>query len=120
MYRTITGIDTQEDGVGYKLIIIKPQPGGSLTSAKATLQTNYGLLASGWTLENGQLRMEIEIPVNTSATIYFPTDNADGILENGQRLSEAKGIQFSKQGTAVTVKTGSGKYVFTMPMKLVN
>ena len=116
MYRSITGIDTEDDGVGYKNITIKPHLGGGLTSANATLQTNYGLLASGWKLENGQLRLDVEIPANTSATIYFPTDSTDGILENGQPIADLK----TSQDKAVMLKIGSGKYAFTMPGKQIN
>ena len=116
MYRSIAGLDTRETGAGYKEITIKPHLGGGLTFATASLKTNYGLLSSGWKLENGQLRMEIDVPANTSATVYFPTSNPAGILENGQLITAVKGDQENE----VMTKIGSGKYVFTMPAETAN
>ncbi len=112
MYRTIAGLDTHEAGAGYHDIIIKPQPGGGLTSATASLQTNYGLLSSGWTIQNGQFRLEVEIPANTSATVYFPVVTAEGILENGQPVPNLK----TEPNNTITTTIGSGNYVFTMKM----
>ena len=34
MYRNITGLDTYDDGAGYKKIIIRPHPGGNLEYAR--------------------------------------------------------------------------------------
>lgn len=106
MYRTVAGIDTKEfDGAGYKQIIIRPEPGGGLTYAKGSLKTNYGLVSSSWKIENGKLLLDIEIPANTSATIYFPTKKYASITEN------SKSINVSEDG-AITV--GSGSYSFAM------
>ncbi len=131
MYRTIAGIDTKETGfgynetgAGYKEIIIKPQPGGGLTSARATLQTNYGQLVSGWSLDNGQLRMEVEIPANTSATVHFPVNSEVDLLENGQRppnlritIPEMSSSSTTDSLPTIMTTVGSGKYVFTMPAR---
>lgn len=106
MYRTITGIDTQEDEVAYKKAIIKPQLGGGLTFAKASLQTPYGLLASAWQVEGKQVKLTIEIPANTKAKVYFPTKNGQSITENGVA------IQAQQEGNDWTLELGSGKYSF--------
>ncbi len=106
MYRTIAGIDTKEfDGAGYKQIIIKPEPGGGLTYAKGSLKTNYGLLISSWKIADGKLILDVQIPTNTNATIYFPTKNYASITENG------KSVHVIADGTTTV---GSGSYSFTM------
>lgn len=105
MYRTIAGIDTKEaEGAGYKNIIIKPQIGGNLTSAKGSLETNYGLLSSSWKIENGKFLLDVEVPVNTDATIEFPTNKINTVKENGSSLN------------AKTKSVGSGKYHFEMEL----
>ena len=48
MYRTIAGLDTYEDGVGYKHSRIKPHTGGEFTQVSAELETYYGKLSSTW------------------------------------------------------------------------
>ncbi|HSC40193.1 MAG TPA: family 78 glycoside hydrolase catalytic domain, partial [Chitinophagaceae bacterium] len=79
MYRVMTGLDTYEDGPGYKHIRIQPHIGGGLTKASATLQTYYGKLSSGWKLEDNNLLLDVEIPANASADVYVPAASADAI-----------------------------------------
>jgi alpha-L-rhamnosidase len=113
MYRSVAGIDTYEDGPGYKHIKIEPHLGGNLTFVNADLQTYYGLIASHWKIENGGLRLNVEIPANTKATIYIPADNVDSIEEGGNPLSNSIKVIGTKDGYTA-VETGSGKYTFTV------
>ncbi|HJS20278.1 MAG TPA: family 78 glycoside hydrolase catalytic domain, partial [Anaerolineales bacterium] len=70
MYAVIGGIDSDPEEPGYKHIIMHPQPGGGLTSARAELQSMYGTIRSAWTLTDGNFNWQIDIPANTNATIY--------------------------------------------------
>ena len=72
MYRVTSGIDTDPDGPGYKKIIIKPTPGGNLTYANASYQTPYGKLTSNWRIEGKTFNLDVEIPANTTATVFVP------------------------------------------------
>lgn len=72
MYERIAGLEPDPTRPGYKHFFIKPAPGGPLTSARAELETPYGKAASGWTLENGILRLEAVIPPNSTATLVLP------------------------------------------------
>jgi len=113
MYRVIAGLDTYEDGTGYKHIKIQPHIGGGLTNASATLQTSYGKLNSSWKQENNVLKLDIEIPANTTATVYIPTSKAGVITENGIALQSVKDIQVVDAGNEYTmVNIGSGIYHF--------
>jgi len=113
MYRKMVGIDTYEDGAGYKHIKIKPHIGGGFTFASASLDTYYGKVSNSWKVEGDKILMDVQIPPNTNATIYLPTANADKISESGKKLSEVKGVTFkeAKDGY-VKVDTGSGEYHF--------
>ena len=113
MYRVVAGLDMDEVIPGYKHIVIKPIAGGGLTWASASLQTGYGKIVSGWKIENGKLVLDIEIPVNTTATIYIPAKEAGSVTESGKTLAEVK--ETSVAGTEngrVIVKAGSGTYHF--------
>ena len=116
MYRIIAGIDTYEDGVGYKHIKIKPTIGGSLKYAEASLQTYYGKISSGWKKEGDKLTMDIEIPVNTTATVYVPAPNAESISYAGASLASLLSVPGIKVGPAangyVELTVGSGIYKF--------
>jgi len=114
MYRVMVGLDTEEDGPGYKKIRIMPHIGGGFSFAAANLQTRYGKLSSGWKIDNGKLVIDAEIPANTTATIYIPASNADAISENGKPLNSIKDIQIAgTENNYVLLKVGSGKYQFS-------
>ncbi len=113
MYRQMVGLDTYEDGVGYKHIKVKPHIGGGFSFASASLQTYYGKLSSGWKIEADKITMDVEIPANTTATIYIPAANAALVTESGKPLTAVNNIKV--EGTAedyVIINVGSGKYHF--------
>jgi alpha-L-rhamnosidase len=115
MYRVTAGLDTYEDGPGYKHIRIQPHIGGGLTKASAALQTYYGKLSSGWKLEDNNLLLDVEIPANASADVYVPAASADAITEGGAAISGLKDIQVAETGKGyVKLKLGSGAYHFSV------
>ena len=114
MYRSIAGIDTDEDGAGYKKIRIRPHPGGHLSFVNADLETVYGKISAHWKIQSAQFQLDVEFPVNTTATIYIPAGSAESILENGKPLVNTKEITVTgKEGNYITLQTGSGVYHFS-------
>ena len=113
MYREIAGIDTYPDDPGYHHIMIKPHIGGNLSYANADLKTYYGNVTSHWKRDNDKLQLDIEIPVNTKATIYIPAKSAASTKENDDPLSSVSDLKvIGMEGNYVIVETGSGKYHF--------
>jgi len=78
MYSVVAGIEIDERQPGYKHILIRPRPGGGLTYAKSSLETMYGRVASGWEIADGKMKLRVENPANTTATVTLP----DGRVEN--------------------------------------
>jgi alpha-L-rhamnosidase len=111
LYQVVAGIGIDEQAPGYKHIIIHPRPGGGLTSARATHRSIYGEIVSEWKLDGNKLSMSVEIPDNTTATIYIP-GKASGVTMNGSSLAQF-GANYKERDGEVQVKTGSGKYMFT-------
>eukprot|EP01137_Pigoraptor_chileana_P015330 Opistho-2@71102 len=111
MYRVMVGLDTYEDGTGYKHSKIQPHIGGGFTNAAASLQTYYGKLSNSWKVTGDQLLMEVEVPANTTATVFVPAKSADAITESGTAITQSKDIKLleTKEG-AVKLSLGSGKY----------
>jgi alpha-L-rhamnosidase len=134
MYRVMAGLDTYEDGPGYKHIKVQPHIGGGFTNASASLQTYYGTLSSSWKIEGNKIVMDVEIPANTKATIFVPAENSADVAEfeptigkiyNSQniRVLDSTSI-FPKPIESVkskdgyfAVEAGSGKYRFTITKK---
>jgi len=113
MYRVVAGLDTREEGAGYKHSTIKPHIGGGLTYVSASLDTYYGKLSSSWKINDDKLVMDVEIPANTTATVFIPADDPEAIIEGGRPLTQVKEIQVTGIDDGyLVVKLGSGSYSF--------
>ena len=58
-------------------------------------------------------KMNVVIPVNTTATVYIPSESENAVMENGQNISTSKDIEIlGMEGKYLKVKVGSGDYNF--------
>lgn len=57
---------------GWKKALIKPQPGGTLTSARVTYDSVYGPYSVEWQLNGEELSVKASVPPNASATVELP------------------------------------------------
>lgn len=115
MYRSILGINNDKDNAGYKHFIIQPVPGGSLTHAKGSYHSIAGRIGVSWKKEKENFSMDVEIPVNTTATVVIPAGN--GVTENGSDIKSAAGVKLlSATGKETKVLLQSGKYSFSAAM----
>lgn len=115
MYRVMVGLDTYEDGVGYKHIKIQPHIGGQFTNASASLQTLYGKLASGWKIEGDQIFMDVTIPANTTATVFVPATNLSQVTEGNRQITTIKEITRGElKDGYLSLTLGSGEYHFVV------
>jgi alpha-L-rhamnosidase len=116
LYRVVTGIEI--GAPGYKKVMIQPQPGGKLTSARASFESAYGLIASGWEVKNGGLIVSVTIPANTTATITLPDAELSAVLEGTGAVASQPEFKNARQdGSRVVLETGSGTYVFRYGVK---
>jgi len=113
LHEYVAGIAPDAACPGFKHTIMRPQVIGDLTSAKAYHKSMYGKIVSDWNIENGTFEWRIEIPANTTATVYMPSDAPESILESGKPAEGAVGVEFLRieDGRAVC-RLGSGRYVF--------
>lgn len=111
MIGTVAGIDTI--GNGYKKIIIKPQPGGGLTYAKASYDCINGVIKSGWKIDNGTFNLDITIPANTTAIVYVPTKKIKNADDVEKMYDDKEFIKLLRTEEGFTIfEVGSGKYQF--------
>ena len=68
LFKAMCGI--RVDGENH--FTIAPRPGGHFTYAKASYDSVYGLVESGWKKENGMWIFEISVPANCTAEIVLP------------------------------------------------
>jgi hypothetical protein len=112
-YAGLAGIRQAEDSVGFKKILIRPQPVGDITWVKASYHSLTGNIRSDWTIEDGKFNLEVEIPVNTQAEIHLSAGDPAGITESGRPVGQSREIGFLgiTDGRAV-FSLGSGTYRF--------
>ena len=71
-YVWLAGIQPVPSEPGFQKLVINPQVVGNLKHVSASYNTLYGKVAVNWKVENGVFTMDVEIPVNCSATIILP------------------------------------------------
>jgi alpha-L-rhamnosidase len=72
MVSTVAGLELDPVVPGYKKILFKPRPGGSLTRADASLTTLQGKASIGWELSGDALRIDLTVPDGSSARLFPP------------------------------------------------
>ncbi|SFW78439.1 glycoside hydrolase family 78 protein [Chitinophaga sancti] len=104
MYRVVAGIDMDPSVPGYKKIRIKPQPGGNLSYAKASLETGYGKVGVDWKINDGKFTMDVEIPANTTAEIFVPVNDGYEKKNVGSGKYHYESASTTFQNKSLTVK----------------
>ena len=114
MYRVSAGIEVMSPG--YKQILIQPHLTKKLDYSKASFESPYGTIASGWERKGGKIIVRVKIPANTKATIMLPVDDPAKVTENGSPLSFDKDdfiiAEENKEGIRIGFMKGSGEYSF--------
>ena len=111
MYRVSAGIEAGSPG--FKDIIIQPHVTDKLNYVKASFESQYGTIASGWERKNEKIIVNVTIPANTSATILMPSDDPAKITETGTPIEGNKKFRsVEKKAHEVAIKAGSGVYQF--------
>jgi alpha-L-rhamnosidase len=114
LYQVVAGIEIDPSQPAYKHILMAPQPGGELTSAKGTLQSIHGDIVSAWKLGTKRFDWEVVVPPNTTATATFPVPVAAKITEGGKSLAQATGVVKAKSaGTSPCYTLVAGRYKFS-------
>lgn len=70
MHEQIGGLSPLEPG--WKRVLVKPQPGGTMTSASTSHESPYGLTSVKWHISEGKMNVDIVIPPNVTAKIVLP------------------------------------------------
>ncbi len=115
MFRYMAGLETDPQQPGFKHSIIRPQPGGKITSVKAGYESLYGSLRVEWKLAaDGEFRLTVHIPANTTATVYVPGSGArvEGEVAGNALAKPILAVETEVQA-ASAFHIGSGTYSFT-------
>lgn len=124
MYRYMAGIsadDTNKNNAGFHHIILQPtidrgikyNEEARINRVSASYESYYGTIVSNWAAEDGILKSyHVEIPANTTATVYLPVKELDDI----NSLEAVKYIGTTKHNgeTVCEFEIVSGGYDFVV------
>jgi alpha-L-rhamnosidase len=112
-YLELAGMNIDPLLPGYQNIIFKPQPAGDVTFASYSNETSNGMAAVSWKKNSDKFKLDIKVPVGSTATVYVPAINAKRVTESGNQISSKSSVLFQKMenGYAIFI-TGSGDYSF--------
>jgi len=109
----LAGICPEDNAAGFDRFVIKPGTVGDLEWVKSSYNSVRGPIESNWEIKEGQLYLNVNIPVNTTATLFIPSVSTDGIIENGQAASLSEGVSLvGSSGNYTIFEVGSGRYRF--------
>jgi len=113
LYQGLAGIRPDPAAPGFKKIIVKPAVVGDLTWVKAHHDSPYGRIVSNWKIEPGNLKLDVTIPANTTATVHVPAKDAAAVTEGGSPIDKVQGVKFLRlENGAAVYEVGSGCYQF--------
>lgn len=114
IWNTLAGINISDEQPGFRQVIISPKPTGDLKWAKAEYETNYGLLAVDWKLENGTFTLNLTVPPNTTAVVELPGADENAIIKEGGKEVGAEDIEGITDSESGIIYTTAGNYTFTV------
>jgi len=113
LYSGIGGIRQAENSIAFNHIKIEPELVGDLTSANVRYDSPYGVISSSWKRTDKAFTLEVNVPVNTKATVYFPALPETVIAEEHNSTFTNAGVESGK----TKISIGSGYYKFNLKYK---
>jgi len=113
-YRTLAGVNTDENEPGYRHIIIKPELPEKLDHVYYSNVTPYGKVISEVKKNGGnRLEMNVSIPVGSYATVYIPVSENSVVTENDHVIETVADIEtMGIENNCLIVRLKQGSYQF--------
>ena len=112
-YRTLAGVNADENEPGYKHIIIKPALPEKLDYVYYSNITPYGKVVSEVKRSSAGLEMNVTIPVGSHATVFIPVSENSTVTEGGIPVELAQGIEkIGLENGYLILKLMQGSYRF--------
>jgi alpha-L-rhamnosidase len=106
----VAGIRRDPEVPGFKKFIIRIPllTDTQISWAKAEFDSPAGLIKSHWVRSNEKTELNVSVPPNCTATIYFPE-------ENGKTIQEKSGLSknIGKKGGYLLYEIPAGNYQFS-------
>ena len=93
LHKNVGGISPMTPG--WRKVLVKPRPGGSITSANVAYESPYGRIDCSWNISetDGTFSMTLVVPPNSQAVVILPSSghgNQQDNLEDGCLVGSGK------------------------------
>lgn len=105
----LVGIRGAEGTIGYKELVFQPKPAGDLTHVKGSFVTPQGTAASEWAKSDERFTLTVEVPANTTAEVWVPSDGKQAVL------TPARATFDRIEGDYAVYEVGAGRFTFVVP-----
>jgi alpha-L-rhamnosidase len=117
-YKYLAGIRPDPKQPGFKHTIIRPYLAPELEWVRAEHESPYGTIHSAWQRQNGQYRLEVHLPANTSGSIYLPKAVTGSLRVGGLLPDQVAALHLTKLRTGECVASvGSGEWIFECELR---
>lgn len=104
LYRHVAGIELDPTYPGFQYFALVPYPGGGLTFAEATYETQYGTIRSSWQQDGDIFVWEFVVPPNCAAKVVIPCNAGEEVMLSGEPL------RAMREGNRVITCFPAGRY----------
>jgi alpha-L-rhamnosidase len=112
-FKYLGGIEADPAAPGFRHFFIRPGIVPQVGWAEVSYLSPYGRIRSAWRLGGKRLTLRVSVPVNSTATVYFPGGASGPVSESGLPAATAPGVKFlGMDGGISRIEVGSGEYVF--------
>jgi len=87
VHRVVGGLSPLEPGYGR--VLIAPRPGGGVTQASTSLRTRHGRVAVSWALQDGEIRLDLELPEGVTGVLRLPGRGDEELMPGGRAVVAA-------------------------------
>lgn len=111
LFENVAGIASDSRGSAFEHLVMRPTPLAGLTAVDASYRSRFGTIVSKWHAGADGLAWRVKIPVNTTAEVWLPADNADQVTEGGKDVRRAAGVMSLRREKGFAVlELESGMY----------
>ena len=72
LHSTVGGLERDPSVPGWTRAIVRPRPGGGVTSGRTAYDSRIGRWAVDWTADRGSLDVRVEVPCGGEGTVHLP------------------------------------------------
>jgi alpha-L-rhamnosidase len=114
-YEYLAGIQADPERPGFEHFTVRPRPAGDLNWVKARIVSPRGPISVLWKRDGEVFSLSVEVPPNTTATVWVLARDASSVTEGGKPAASAAGVRFAgMRGGAAVFEVRSGRYAFVV------